>query len=303
MNKHLQWLPVICFVLASCGTPYIMQNSLPYKPARELDPPPKNIVLLNSFDVKVQSYRDKKEEQFILLINGALHQMAASIEQNSGVGVVVERETVNHPLTDEKLLTDLLDKHDADYIIAIDSFNVYFDQTEVVVTETDDGKSREAFYDILCFVNYKMMGRQGSDEMIPVEVQRFHSSRSVLSGLFAAGPSIVSNHKDATEMTELNTRQFLRTFFPGKDARSRPLYTSKGFKKIPSLLTGGNGVTAREICERETINPDRKVAAKAFYNLAVLAEHDGEYEKAGVYLEESQRRFLLPNAQQMRMDY
>lgn len=297
-------LPILLVsIMIGCSTPYTLQNSVRYTPSRKLDPAPKSIIVANGFDVKAQSYRDKKEEQFILLIDGVLEHMQTSIQNNSDVAVKVVRGLSVVPTKEDSCINAFFVMEKADYVVMVNRFNVYFDQTEVVVTKTEDGKSREAFYDIVSETDYKIVGREGMREIFPITVRRYHSSRNVLSGLLAAGPSIVSNHDDAVEITQVNVRQFLRNFFPGFETRHRQLYVNKEFSEIPTFLTANNPDAAIELCQRLSRSNDQNIAAKAYYNLAVIAEHNGEYEKIREYLEQSLRRTPLGFAQQMQDDY
>ncbi|HEX5169473.1 MAG TPA: hypothetical protein VFW11_09880 [Cyclobacteriaceae bacterium] len=302
MKQPISFLLILPLVSA-CSSMYNLQNSVPYSPRRTLDPPAHRVAVASSYDVLKESYRDKKENQFLLLIDGALQSMKTQVERNSDVEVKIQRGRAVVPSKEDSCFSAIIAMNEADYLVLLDSFKVFFDQTEVVVTKTDDGKSREAFYDIVSFVNYRLVGKSGSSESFPTSVRKFHSSRNVVSGLLAAGPDIVANHSDAVEIVELNVKEFLRNFFPGKDERVRPVYTSKDFANLSAHLKSGDLSAAVKDCESQTTNADRKIAAMAYYNLAVLAEHMGAYEKVRGFLSDSQRMHATPLASQMEEDY
>ena len=169
---------LFAFIAIGCSTPYTLQNSVRFTPTRKLDPAPKSIIVANAFDVKAQSYRDKKEQQFILLIDGVLQHMQTSIQNNSDVEVNIARGLSVVPTKEDSCISAFFAMDKVDYVVMVNRFNVYFDQTEVVVTKTEDGKSREAFYDIVSEADYKIVGREGMREIFPITVRRYHSSRS-----------------------------------------------------------------------------------------------------------------------------
>jgi hypothetical protein len=282
---------------------FTLQNSVPFQPKRALDPPARRVVVASNYDVLKESYRDKKQDQFILLIDGALRSIEIQVERNSEVEIILQRGRTIIPAENDSSVNALIHSTEADYLVLLDSFNVFFDQTQVEVTTTEEGKSREAYYDIIAFINYDLIGRSGVSESFPTLVRRFHSSRNVISGFLAAGPNIVSNHEDAVAIVELNVKEFLRNFFPGKEERLRPIYTSKGFANLPDYIKSGDLSSAVRDCEAQALNGDRKIVAMAYYNLAVLAEHSEEYEKVRGFLSESQRMHPLPLARQMEDDY
>jgi hypothetical protein len=194
-----------------------------------------------------------------------------------------------------------MQQQDADYAIVIDSFDVHFLQTHVEVSNSDnDGrsKSREAFYDIVATIGYTMILPDDTREFQGIATRHFHSSRPVISGLLAAGPNIVKNHNDAVAIVEENAESYVRLFLPGFDNYRRKLFSGGPFKDIRNAMAGNDLDKAKSICEKltESINP--LVAAKAYYNLAVLAEHD--HRATLHYLDLSLENGLVQEAMEMR---
>ncbi|MBK8142448.1 MAG: hypothetical protein IPK57_16710 [Chitinophagaceae bacterium] len=52
-----------------------------------------------------------------------------------------------------------------------------------------------------------------------------------MSGLLAAGPSVVLHREDARDMSIENAQQYLNNFFSGEANRQRPVFTGKGLKQ------------------------------------------------------------------------
>ena len=135
---------------------------------------------------------------------------------------------------------------------------------------------REAFYDIQAEVTYSLAANEEAVAAETIVVSKFHSSRFELSGLLAAGPSMVSNNDDAMAILNQNVRQYLRLYLPGEDTFSRQLFTDKEFSGLREMIDRDDLTGARMPCERHLENPNSRVAARANYHLAALAERQGD---------------------------
>ncbi len=105
-----------------------------------------------------------------------------------------------------------------------------------------------------------------------IEVRRFHSTRSVLSGLLAFGPNVVKQQDDVYSIVEENTIRYLNLFLPGYDFRIRPVFTGKEFSAFKLAVDANDFEKALGETLSLATNFDRKVAAQANYNDAV--HHD-----------------------------
>jgi hypothetical protein len=295
----------IWVVLGSCTSMMTLQNRILTTPVHTVFP--QRMLLLNTVDVSKQNYRDNKDQLFILLIDKTLLDLEREIKDRK----VIESEILKgltpvgntRAQRDSVVLSLMNDKGSTDAIV-ISSYEVFFEQREVVVTENDDGsKDREALYDLISRIRYLWYNREGlyKDELI--EVVRFHSSRSVLSGLLAAGPNIVKQQDDAFSITEENVVRYLNLFLPGYEYRTRPIFTSGEFSSLQTVLNAQDYEGALEICERLTNNPKRKIAGQANYNCAVLNEQLRQYSKVRPYLEEASRLYVHLNIEEMLHDY
>lgn len=299
--RTLLWL-ILGGMLYSCSAIYPVTTSIKTIPTHPFPNETKLMVLGSNVDVTAESYRKNKELQFVTLIDTALFWIGENLNHNNILSFT-ERDERKFIGCDNECQQSIITLNSADHLILITSFRIYFEQTEVQVTETESGKSREAFYDIVSEVNYLVRSKDGTTERYPVEARQFHSSRSVLSGLLAAGPNIVSNQEDAMKILFHNVRLFMRNFFPDSDSRIRPLFAGKAFKPIKTFLKTGDTQKAMEFCEQQSHQPDRTVAAQSFYNMAVLQEYSGNYLQARDYLMESMNITPLQEARNMLMDY
>ncbi len=107
-----------------------------------------------------------------------------------------------------------MNEHHATHAIVMTSFDVDFDQTDVKVERSvSSGKSREASYDIISSIHFMFYSGHSLFKELQMKKSTYHSSRSVVSGLLAAGPNVVAQKKDAWNITRANLEDYLNLFF------------------------------------------------------------------------------------------
>lgn len=292
----LLWL-VSAMLVSACSMPTVLQNTIITYPPHPVVPVPEKLVVANLFDVNAQNYRDNKDELFVKLIEETVKRTATVLGEGLEVSASTEPGLIRHA-------DSLLTIQQASHGIFITTFNAYFDQTHVEVTKTETGKEREAFYDIVVEIGYSMRGPGVQQFDTLIVARRHHSSRSVLSGLLAAGPNIVSNRDDALEGAYVNVDLYAKCFFEGREARARWLYVKKDFEAVGQAIQRSDYEAAFQASEKMTEAKDPKVSAKAYYNCAVLLEQMGRYEKVKPYLQESLRiQSTFADAREMLRDY
>ncbi len=284
-----------------CTAPSIISTTIPTFPVyHPFGQAPATIVVANSFDVSQSKYRDNKEKQFVMLLNHAVRHTDFQIDKQVDAKSFFEEGLLIPPATRDSSTRILMTAYNATHAILITSFNIYFEQTEVVVTQSEGGgKSREAFYDIIAEIGYSFRDRKGPLYDTLISVRKFHSSRSVISGLLAAGPNIVSNTEESLGGVEANVELYLRGLFPGRDTRSRFLFVTKEFKAVGAALKKFDYKNAFELSEQLSTSTDNFIAARAYYNCAVLLEYNENYDSAKIYLQEALKRNSLQEAEMM----
>jgi hypothetical protein len=271
------------------------------RPVYTFNPAPEKILLLNNVDIVSKKYRDNKEELFIALTNEIMEWAGKRIAEKDNIPTEVIRGYT--PLTDSTIRA-LLSSHHASHAIIIRSFDVFFYQTNVEVEKDQSGsKSRTAYYDIESDITYEFYNTAAMLKGMTIHRRRFHSSRSVLSGLLAAGPNIVAKRDDALTMAIDNFRDYLLYFFPGETQRNRQVFTGKEFPAVNAALAKYDFEAAMTESLRFIDDPNREKAAKALYNCAVLFERKDQPEEARSYLLRSLAIFDLPLARVMMGDY
>jgi hypothetical protein len=194
-------------------------------------------------------------------------------------------------------------KNRSTHAIVIKSFDVYFIQTDVEVTEDENSKTKEAFYDIVSSIDYALYNEKGFLEKFNIKENRFHSSRLVLSGLLAVGPNIVMNESDAKSVIKQNVKEYLKKFFPSQEERFRLLFVGKELNKIKSAVSIGDYAKALKESLRFVDHPNAQLAAKANYNCAILFEKMNEPANAKYYLQQSLSKYNLAETRTVMADY
>jgi hypothetical protein len=292
---------ILAIQLYSCApTNKILSTIVPTKPAYSFTSDTEKILIINSYDIAAKKFRDNKEEFFISLMNSTLHQIESEIHRRSGFKTAL--------LTDlTKISSDsiplLLQKNGASHLFAVTNLDAYFTQTHVDVTKTSSGKERKAFYNIVSTIGCSFYASPEDHSDTTITSSKFHSTRYVLSGLLAAGPNIVSNHKDAENMVSENVTMYLNSFFPGTAKRNRTIFTTKEFATVAASIKVGDYEAALQTCLLLSAGTDKLIAAKALYNCAVFAELKNNYDEAAKYLKQSLSTSSLWEAKIMQTDY
>lgn len=295
----------ILLLLSSCAAKQVMISyTTPTVPLYPLEPAPQKVILLNSYSVQAQKYRDNKEALFMQIIDSLLQESAHRIRSTTRIAVEAVRSYTFISNNDTAAINNLLQQYNAVYAFVLTGFDVEFIQTRVDVTKESSGsKSREAFYDIRAALAYALYRKDGLVRTDDAVRQKFHSSRNVASGLLAAGPNVVVQRNDAYDIVFECVQDYLNRYFPGEQKHYRPLLISKGFESTGAAIKRGDYEAALIESMKRTKETDDKTAAIANYNCAVLFERKNQREEARKYLQASLQRVPLPQARAMMLDY
>ena len=145
-------LAVLSMLLwVACTAPNrIISFTAKTKPVYSIDPLPQKILLLNANDIVAKKYRDSKEELFISLTDNLMNWISKRVLEKEGIPAEVIKGYTSITGNTDSILKVLLSKYNATHAIVLQSFDVYFDQTNVEVVKGSDGvKNITASYDIV----------------------------------------------------------------------------------------------------------------------------------------------------------
>gem|GEM_PF-1863135 len=302
--RILLMLPL--FALCSCVTMKPVDSFIRTSPTEVLAPIPAKVILVDAYDVSKASYRDSKEALFDGIIRAVLVEMKSEIDQSTlkaSAEVFPSGFSKLSRASRDSLVQVLRQETNATHVIFLNHYNVEFIQTDVVVSRSESGKSKEAFYDIRNEMTFQVYDMFGELKEHPLQTQETHSSRSVLSGLLAAGPNVVKNRDDALAVSRKTMKEFLRIYFPGKLQRTRELFMRKEFQPVGKAIERGDYAAALEACLPLTSSSKNQIAAQALYNCAILSELLDKREQVPQFLKSSLQRYELFPAMKMMQDY
>ena len=298
----MKWMffTAFAFLLTACGPGQLVTYNVAITPVQPLQPAPQKVLVLNTFDPALYAQRKNKAELVAQLTDTLIKQTTAQLN-GSGLQVVPQYGiTTVFTNADEGSILSLIKENKATHALVITEVDVYFDQTGVEVTKTQNGKSREAFYDICSRISYALYNESGKIETQTVPLRKAHSSRSVISGVLAAGPALASNKEAFYKLASDNKNIFLHQYFPIYITRQRTLFTKGAFKLVGQAIAQQNYETALKESLMLTESSSRETRAKAYYNCAVLTERLQNEGTAQKYLQQSLWALRLPQAIEMQ---
>lgn len=273
-------------------------------PLYKLDSAPEKFLLLNTYDIAAQKYRNNKEALFISLTDELMDQLSKKIHDKAGIPAqAVHGYTRSSGNTDSTVYALMAQNH-ASHAIIIDSFNVYFDQTNVDVTKNYDGSKRMvAYYDIVSDISYRLYSTGTMIKKMHIRRNRFHGTREVSSRLFNIGPNVVVQDDYAKEIAMENGQYYFNCYFPGEAVRNRTLFAGKEFGNVNQAITKEDYETALSESLRFVNDSNKEKAAQACYNCAVLFERKHQTAEVIFYLHQSLSFSALPEAKKMLADF
>lgn len=192
-------LSVVCFALPDTGTHFTKDSNR------------STILIISSYDAQSMKARKNKKELFAELVSTLQKELAAEITLKTRYEPVIITETLLTSENDDSQLSLIIQKYKPVKTIIIKTFDTYFEQTGVEVTEEDDGKKRTASFDICSNVNYHLYNGEEKMEEKETKYREHFTERSVASGLLAMGPDIVGKRKHAIQMMTKNAKAFMQS--------------------------------------------------------------------------------------------
>lgn len=167
------------------------------------------VLIVSAIDLKAQKMRQNKKALFAELISELKIMIEIELNKRSNAKIEIINEFI---LVGEDEIFKLMKERNANKAIVINQFDVFFNQVDVEVSSTPEGKTRVARYDICSDITYLEYRATLLVDSSTVHECEFYSNRTVASGLLAAGPSIVSNKKEALHITRRNVEKYFYNF-------------------------------------------------------------------------------------------
>jgi tetratricopeptide (TPR) repeat protein len=199
---------------------------------------------------------------------------------------VINLTDTNHTVIAIDSIHKLIERYHADYILALDYFNAGFDADNFQdhVDESNKNKTyKTADYNLKVTANYNLYDSSGNVfKHLNGSASDFKATQQIpgtlLAGLFA--PGIKSNASNVDLSGIHATDDALRVLFAYTTTKSRALYNNEELGEAVAEIRSNNFSKADSLLKPLIQSQDKRLAAKAAYNLAVVYEAQGNIKAA-----------------------
>lgn len=246
---------------------------------------PKRILIAPLYKVdQLHVARDKKEE----LIKDCLDIFLKNLEQSMAENLSgIEAVLIKDPFTIEDFpsspgsIAKLLKENQADILFGIDQFRPQVEKAGVEVVETSSGsKDRTATYLISADGSLRIFNADTLLRVFPFYTSAFLKERKVVSGLLAAGPSLVSNRDEALNVSIEASRKLVERMCYKDRSYSIRRFSMKEFKQLNTYLSTEDTASATAEVNILTEHNSTKVRGRAFVMKAILYHKKGSFDEA-----------------------
>lgn len=278
---------ILCFF--GCGVSYVPLTTSRL-PEISFNDSVVHILVINRFDVNKVDFTLRKEKKKAVYnngINAEIAQVLTELENIKGIRLIKKSDSLTMARNikanlDSTVLTvseiqQLAQQYKADYILALENYDVGFEQDDVVKTKNADGStSKVAKYSLSVKSSWVLYDKFGlSFKELRGDMSKYHSERAVVSAILAIGPAIASNTEFVKEVSIMAGKNVAGYFKSQQISLNRPVYADKVFKESANAIKTGDYEAAHKALILLAKSTDANIASKAYYNLAVLAELKG----------------------------
>lgn len=186
------------------------------------------MVVINAYDVNAARFRKNKAAMFHRVTDTLLQTLKVRLATAANKTVLLTGHGFDAADPSDSSLLRLEDSQQASWALVIRTADAGFEQDKVEVSHDEGGTHRQASYNIYSEVRYQLFERDSLVSEKQVRIFHYHSTRSVMSGLFAAGPNIVDNEADAMAIVKENAIEYCFKYF-SVDGKQKPRLEKAGF--------------------------------------------------------------------------
>lgn len=173
-----------------------------------------------------------------------------------------------------ELARQLCLEYDQNYLLTLDNYDLFFDKDVELIEDDDGSKSKTAYYDLVLNTYVTVYNAEGLVlDKIQDELRILHKKGTVLSELFAIGPSMGKTDKNTMLISDELGRKFIQKLYPLTISEMRIFYVSKEFSKAFKAYNHQDWQTVEEELMKLTKSTNPKIEGRAAYNLSVLYEN------------------------------
>lgn len=255
------------------------------------------VAVLNRFNPELLSFnRDKKVSVFEDGARQAFHGAIEAILQDETYDLVyIDSTTYRTPGEKEKLnpeqVQEIYKEHPHHLLLSLEHFDTYLEQETVREQEEDGDVTKTAHYTLVTASTWMLYDSTGHVlDKIQLKEGGHYQSRAVVSGLLAVGPSLGNAGPAVNDLAWYTGSSYWSRLSPKRASYARSYYSSKNLQPAASAMAAGDWQNAITLLEPLTKSSNRKEAARAAYNLAVVYEAMGNFEQARFWASEAIKR-------------
>jgi len=285
-----QTLLSVAMLVTAPTVAQIKTVSVSTPPEIKLVPLPSRVVVFQDFDASEPNIaRQKKEELIGECVDSLLSVFAKTVTTLlPAVECILVPAAKMEDSTETPFL--ILRRYRADLAFGIADFRPEVVQGEVTTTKNDDNsKSKRAKYSMTASGTLRIYNSSALLKTFPFSESEFLQDRAVMSGLFAAGPSLVKNRETALEVTDRAARHLAEKFVPQQTAYSITLFHKKELKEVTDLIEHDNYKEALEKALPLTTHENEAISSRACYLCALLYHTQMDFAKAFEYAERARK--------------
>ena len=305
MKAHhllVQILLSVALLVTASAPGQIKTAEVPTPPEINLVPLPSRIVVFQDFESIPQFVRQKKEA----LVSDCADSLL-SVFGRTMINLLPSVECLVVPIAkDDSLETPfaLLRRYRADLAFGIADFRPEVVQGEVTTTKNDDNsKSKRAKYSMTASGTLRIYNSSALLKTFPFSESEFLQDRAVMSGLFAAGPSLVKNKEAALEVADQAAQHLAEKFVSRQTAFTITLFKKKELKEVTDLIEHDNYKEALPKVLPLTTHENEAISSRACYLCAFLYHMQMDFAKAFEYAERARKIKKIITAEQWNTYY
>lgn len=286
--KISQYLTIVVMIsgMMSCVTATSYFNQLP--PELVLTPKYNRVAVVSAFDTELLDFREAKNEVYSNGSKELIESLVKNLSERTELDVLTSDTVINAGILhyykpesiDQQLRREIGKQVGTPLLLVLESYSISFDQEVDVVKNEDGSKDRTAHYDlnVSALVNlYDSTGRL-IDESLIERIHYDYNSRSVISGLLAAGPAMGKAGKEINVLSRNIGSAWVDKLHPRDFEVIKYIHTHKALKASTNALMARDWQTAISLLTSLTSHSETKIAGKACYNLSVAYEAIGDKE-------------------------
>jgi hypothetical protein len=271
-------------VLSSCVADRYVSISANYPPSITFNANHTTILVINTFDFGQLNL--KSEKKLATIKGGAyasINYAVVKLSQLPNVRLINLTDSNRVYLTTDSLNV-LTKKYNADYILALNTFNAFFDADNFQTYNSDKKETvKTADYSMKVIAKYTLYDKDGEVyKQLNGFTRDYHSTEQVPGVLLATalGPGVKNNSSVVNQSAIHATDNALQCFFVSTTVRNRKLYSKGNFNDIASEIVANNFSRADSLLRPLLNDADADLSAKAAYDLAVICEAKGDIKGA-----------------------